>query len=413
MRRLLRHAYEKIAFYRKLFEEAGIKPTDIRALEDLAAIPVTVKRDLQAERPEDLTAAGLDPEKLVVRRTSGSTGEPFTIRRSWFEERLLQAFRRRALYLLGQRPRDRTVSIIRIKGVHPRDHQFPLRIANALGLYRNEPIDCFLPFSEMMDRLRKERFEILVGLTQVVYQLAVQINQTRSQGISPPRFVAVDGENLTSSMRREIETAFGAVVYDLYGCHEFNLLAWQCRETGEYHLCDDSAIVEILKDGRPAGPGEQGEVVATSLFSYSMPFIRYRLGDVAVAGSQGCACGSVFSTLREIRGRVLDYVVLGDGRHIHPYQIIRLLVHADKPWVRQYQLVQESVGRIVLKVAPFGTPEPETLENLEREIRAVTGGHTRFRIDLVGEIQREPSGKFKVFKSLVSPVEHSSFSTAS
>ncbi len=404
MRLLLQHAYTHVAYYQELFDRSKLKPSDIRTVNDLSAIPITFRKDIQLLQAEKVTARGTDQKKLIVRRSSGSTGEPFATRRTWFEEHLLQAFRRRALHLLGQQPWDKVVSISRVRAIDPNDYQLPLRMLNALGLYRTEHIDCFLPFSEIISRIQRNRFDILGGLTSVLYHLAIHINQ-KDPGIIPPRFITTGGEAITPHMRREIETAFGTRVYDVYGCHEFNLLVCQCKETGDYHICDDSVIVEIVKDGRPARTGEQGEVVATGLFSYSMPLIRYHVGDVVVQGSDSCPCGGVFSTIREIQGRTMDYLALEDGRYIHPYQIICFLVHADKPWVRQYQLVQKSAREIFLKVAPLRPIEPGILQQLENNVCGVLGRRVSFRIELVDGIQREESGKFKAFKSLVPPMD--------
>jgi len=322
------------------------------------------------------------------------------------EERLLQAFRRRAMYWLGQRPGDKVVGVARVRPTDPNDHQVLLRAANAVGLYRAERIDCFLPFPEIIARLQRNRFEILTGLSSVLYHLAMHINQNGLK-ISPPRFIALGGEVLSPNMRHEIEKAFGAKIYDFYSSHEFNILAWQCKETDEYHICDDSVILEVVKDGRPAQPGEEGAVVATGLYSYSMPFIRYHTGDIVIRGSGRCACGAPFSTIRNIQGRTIDYLVLADGRKIHPYQIIRFFVHMERPWVRQYQLVQESMSRIVFKAVPLRKVEAEILQKLEKEVTGLLGNGVVFCIELADGIQREKSGKLKLFKSLVHPVDAS------
>jgi phenylacetate-coenzyme A ligase PaaK-like adenylate-forming protein len=70
------------------------------------------------------------------------------------------------------------------------------------------------------------------------------------------------------------------------------------------HTCDEAALVEVVHDGRPAADGEQGDVVATALHSYAMPFIRYRLGDIVTRGEQSCACGLPFATIGTIQGRM-------------------------------------------------------------------------------------------------------------
>ena len=403
MQVLLQHAYGRVRYYRDLFDKNGVRPSDIRTVEDLQAIPVTYKKDLQLVPAGHVTASGFDLGRLVTRRSSGSTGEPLAIRRTWSEERLLQAFRRRALHLFGQRPGDKTVGIVRVREMDPHDHQIALRIANSIGFYRTERIDCFLPDLEIIKQLQRSRFEILGGLSGVLYHLAKQINH-KGLSIVPPRFIATGGEVLTEWMRREIETAFGATAYDIYGCHEFNILAWQCKKAGQYHICDDSVILEIVKDGRPVRVGEEGEVIATGLFSYAMPFIRYHVGDVVVRGSDNCSCGAAFSTIQDIQGRTMDYVILGKGRYIHPYQIIRFIVHTEKPWIRQYQLIQESPSRLVLKVAPFKAAESELIAKLNRQVSAILGEDIVFCIELVNVIPREESGKFKVFKSHVSPL---------
>ena len=83
--------------------------------------------------------------------------------------------------------------------------------------------------------------------------------------------------------------------------------------TGEMHLCDDNVIVEVLRDGRRAAVGEAGEVVVTGLHGHAVPYIRYNLGDTADPGDEQCRCGAPFSTLRDLRGRTMDYCLLPGG----------------------------------------------------------------------------------------------------
>jgi len=402
LRHLLQHAYSNVAYYRQLFDREKLKPDDIRTIRDLSAIPATSKQDLQFLQPEMITAAGIKLDTLIARRTSGSTGEPMLILRSWYEERLLQSFRWRALQRLGKHHRDRMILINRIRATDPNDRQFLLHIPNRLGLFRLDRIDCFLPLQDMLKELRKKPFEILGGLALVLYHLAIKINKEGLK-LHRPRFIFTGGELVTPNIRQEIERAFNAKLYDSYASHEFNLLAWQCKETGDYHINDDSVIVEIVKNGRASQTGERGEVIATSLFSYTMPFIRYRLDDSVVRGEDTCPCGLAYSTIREIDGRSIDYLYLNDGRKIHPYQIIRFLVHAKNPWVRQYQLAQLRRDCIVLQVAPFRTVEPEIIKQFKQQAISVLGTDTLFHLNLVDDIPREESGKFKVFKSLYMP----------
>src|SRR5262245_41194346 len=97
LRRLIAHASANVPYYRNLFERHGVEPGQIRTIADLDRLPVTSRRDLQTAPPPALLASGVDPTRLIVHHTSGSTGEPLLVRRTWLEERMTSVFRMRAL----------------------------------------------------------------------------------------------------------------------------------------------------------------------------------------------------------------------------------------------------------------------------------------------------------------------------
>lgn len=125
LRRLVAHAYENVPYYRRLFARNGLKPQDIHSVADLPAIPITAKKDLQALPVEEVVARGVDASRLITRRTSGSSGEPFTIRRTWLEDRLLYQFRRRAVQDFGWRSTDRTANVVLVGPTPPPATNFP------------------------------------------------------------------------------------------------------------------------------------------------------------------------------------------------------------------------------------------------------------------------------------------------
>jgi hypothetical protein len=206
-----------------------------------------------------------------------------------------------------------------------------------------------------------------------------------------PRLVVVGGEVLTPLMRQQIRAAFGAPVREWYGSHEFNLLAWECDETGLLHVCDDAVVVEIVRDGRPVTVGQRGEVVVTGLHSFAMPFIRYRLGDVATRGPDRCPCGAPFSTLASIQGRMHDWLVLANGRAVHPYEVLLELYDAF-PWCGQYQVVQERVGHVRILLSPRRPPPPAATGRLAARISARLGGLAAVSIDLVPDMRPASTG---------------------
>jgi phenylacetate-CoA ligase len=398
LRRLVRHACERVPYYRDLFRRHGLDVQDVRSIRDLAHVPIAQRSEMQERPASDLVSAGCDPERLVAHRTSGSTGSPFTVRRTWFEEWLLRGLRLREQLLLGLRPTD-VRAVVGLLDAKARTR--PRLCQTSLGLLRREPVDCLLPARDLLRRLAEIRADVISSYPGTLAWVGPEATEEDLDRIRP-RFIFTAAETLTPEMRRRITECFGAPVYDSYAAHEFNLIARECRETGLYHVCDASVIVEVLKDGEPAGTGGQGELVATALHSLSMPFVRYRLGDMVTRGPSPCPCGAPFSTLQSIQGRTIERFPLPDGTSIHPYHLVGPLAQ-DAPWVRRYQIIQERIDRIGIRVVPLPGrhPAPEELARLCDAIERPVGPGVTITLELADHLPPAESGKFRPYYSLV------------
>ncbi|MGH7486427.1 MAG: hypothetical protein ACREMY_12640, partial [bacterium] len=186
----------------------------------------------------------------------------------------------------------------------------------------------------------------------------------------------------------------------LYGSHEFNLLAWECPRRGLYHVCGEAVLLEVLRQGRPAGPGEEGEVVATALHSFAMPFVRYRLGDVVVQGPPRCECGWEGAVLQRIAGRVIDYFPLPCGGRLHPYVLVGPLV-AEATWVQRFKLVQEALGRIRLRVLPERAPGGAEVERLRARLQGLLPPGVEVVVEVTADLPGGKTGKYLPYESLV------------
>jgi phenylacetate-CoA ligase len=178
-------------------------------------------------------------------------------------------------------------------------------------------------------------------------------------------------------------------------------LASECGETGELHVCEDGVIFEVLTDGRPANPGERGEVVCTNLHAFAMPLIRYRLGDIVTKGTETCKCGSPYATIRAVQGRMIDYFQLPGNRWLHPYAIGTILTGITPSWIHQFQVTQELQNRLVIHIVSSGNPSRQQIEALRAPLADLLGSEVECRIDLVPDIRVEVSGKFRVHRSHV------------
>jgi phenylacetate-CoA ligase len=400
LRSIVEHAYHRVPYYRRLFDSAGVLPRHIRTVADLSRIPVTSKSDLRALPLSDLVARGVDASTLIEHTTGGSTGEPFTIRRSWIEERILGELRRRTLRLYGATSGSLVVVATFHHRPHRNDKQFAELVLNAFGRYRVRSLFCLEPPETLLRQFSELKPDVIGGYAGILSRLAGVIKES-GQTIRPPQFVLSGGEVLTKNAARRISEAFGAPLYDTYGSHEFSRIAWECPVTREYHRCDDGVITEVLRGDEPVESGDAGELVGTALHSYAMPFIRFRLADVVTRGSDVCGCGQPFSTLKGIQGRVVDYFTMPDGSLLHPYVLAHALRDQALAWVAQYQLIQESARRIVVRAVPLKAPSEEDIILMKNTAESVIGKEVAFEIELVNDIPLEDRGKFRVYRSLV------------
>jgi phenylacetate-CoA ligase len=401
LRRLVSHAYERVPFYRRRFQEHGVEPRHIRGIEDLHLLPVITRRELQAAEVRDLVARGVDPDRLITNTTSGSTGQPLQVRRTWLEQNLLYLYRQRAFTTLGMRRPDRVMRIGIARHVHPRDSKRVGRALRALGLYQTRvTVHVHLPPEQIAQAYRSFRPHVVHATPSAMLLLSRALAELGHDG-HRPRVLIAGGEVLTETDRARIEGEIGAPVRNIYGSFELAILAWECAQTRQLHTSDDSGIIEVVSKGRAAEPGEAGDVVATNLHALAAPFIRYHHGDLATRGATPCGCGEPFATIAEVRGRSMDYLVLPEGRVLHPYALMRHVMEVGKAWIRQYQLTQERLDRVVLRIAPVGTPPEAELEELRSRFVSSLGPGIDVELQLVSEIPLEPTGKFRVARSLL------------
>jgi len=398
LRKVIQHAYAKVPYYREVFDRHGVSPHDIRTAADLAALPLTSKLDLQARPLEDVLTRGMDPTALITRSTSGSLGIPFMIRRARSEESLLRVVVTRTALYHGYRPTFKHASVVFPR---PRGPETPTgRIVRGMGLFRFRDIDCRWPPEDILAALEEFDPQFISGYSGSLARVARLIDPRRTS--LAPRAIVSGAEVLTRGMREQIEKGFQAPVFDTYGSHEFTRIAYQCRESDNFHICDDTVVVEVVANGRPVEVGERGEVVATALHSYAMPFIRYRLGDIVTRGADTCTCGQPFSTLREVQGRMVDLFTMPGGRTMHPYELMAVVADSIEDWwIQEYQLTQESSGHITFRAVPMRPPTAEELQRIQDAASHLLGPDVEFRLDVVDEIPLTPGGKFRVYRSFI------------
>jgi phenylacetate-CoA ligase len=396
LRALVRHAYARVPYYRRLFDRAGLTPRDIRTLEDFRRIPISDRTDFSDLPEADVVAGGVGPGRIIRYATSGSTGVPMVVRCSQFESRLLRAFRMQVMMHSGWRLTDRRGFVL-FGDDPPRGPS----VLERLGLFRGKRTNAMWPRERIISDLRAWQPDVLRGYPSTLSSLAGLLTDS-DRALIHPRFITTDSEQLTSLMRLQIEQGFRVPVVDVYDCYECNVAAWQCQAGDQYHVLDAAVIIEILTDGRPAIQGETGEVVMTPLHSWAAPLIRYRVGDLVERGTDRCPCGAPNSCIARVLGRLQERFVFADGRIVHP-QVFASPVDRLIPNLRRYQIVQEAIDRVVVKIqlVPTAPPMTERIEEMTRKMAGDLGEAIHLRVELVDDIPCEPNGKFRTFRCLV------------
>ena len=388
LRRVVRHAYERVPYYRGLFQRSGLHPDDIHTLEDLPKIPVSYKQDLLASGAEELLTMGVRPEGCHITNTSGTTGQPMVVYTNAAESRLLRGLEVRGMHVIGRRWHDHT-AVLGIAHTRPR----PLH--QRLGINRTSAILNHLPLEEQGRLLQTLQPDLLWAYPSILTAVLHRV-QYRLGRLARPRLLITSSEMLDPWVRQQLEVDPGPELFNWYGCMEVGRIAFECPAHEGLHINADHVIVECLRERGPDGTGEPGTVVVTSLDSFTMPFLRYALGDTARILPQRCSCGSSFPLLDLVLGRNWDMIVLPDGT-LYPPGVAGLALQGSD-WIRHFRTVQERLDllRVDLVVTrPASDGEWRCLHNRYRQL---LGPEVEIEFRIVDEIV-EPTTRLGTFVS--------------
>ncbi len=395
---LVAGAAHHVPYYRRLFAERGLRPADIQTVADLPKLPPLDKHKLRHD-PHDLVDERCDPRRLVRSQTSGTSGVPVQLYAD--TDALQQHY---ALYEVRCRRaagmhfgRDPYVMLGARAVVSPRRTRPPFWIYNHAWkqLYMSiyHLADQHLP--AYIDALRARPYQAIMGFPFPIYLLA---RHAVHMGCPPlPIEAAItSGEVLRPEWRATIERGLGCRVFNQYGCAEQCVFAAECPHGG-MHLSIDTCVVEVVDDeDRPVPVGQSGHLLCTGLLNTAQPLIRYRIGDRAALSGECCPCGSPLPLIHALEGRSGDELQLPDGRRVS--FVSSSLVMAGLETVAQWQLVQEALDHVVLRVvaeSEFTAEDERRLrDNLRREL-----GDVRIDIERVDTIERTAAGKAILFVS--------------
>ena len=344
---LVEYVYDKTTFYKRKFDETGIKPKDIKSLEDLSNLPLTAYLEEFAVSPiEDKLA--VDWERVTEIMTTSGTISGTTIPVMMTEDDVQEGFNlfARVARMAGVRPDDVVQLLL------PWDVSVPImkRLASRVisGIAGRMILD------EQIKLAKTVKTSVVFGLPSYIVAF---VHRAGEMGIdikrdTSLRLALLGGEPLAELVRNRIQGETGISFCDMYGFSEVMGIGGQCSQRNGMHIWADHYLLEVVDIDTltPLGPDQMGELVITTLTKKAMPLVRYRTGDVTMLLDHGpCACGRTHPRIAPVRGRTFHMVKVGD-KVVFPNDV-EDFVSRNPNLSSEYQIIVDRPGELdVLKL---------------------------------------------------------------
>ncbi len=394
IRSIVAYAYEHTQYYRKLFDDNGLTPKDIKSISDLEKIPPLTKSDIQLYGDEMLSDL-YHKNELIKDASGGSTGEPTVFYKDIAYQQLRPADQLRHDRWCGWDLGDRFALIWGAQRDLKATQSFREFIISRY-IARIWELDAFSFNKEKMDAyvktLEKIQPKMILGYANALVAFSEFLITNYPNHRILPKGIISSAESLTQSKRETIEKAFGCKVLNRYGSREVGLIASECKQQSGLHINADNVHVEIVKNGKVVPIGESGDILVTDFSNKGMPLIRYNLGDVGRLTNEMCSCGRTLPLLQSVEGRSGDFFVADNGSLVHGEYFTHLFYGIEG--VIKFQMIQESLTDIQLKiVSKEKCLEEIHIKNIKHKTQEMLGNQCTVNVEYVKDIPPTASGK--------------------
>jgi len=402
LRALVKHAYENVPYYRRVFDERRLTPKDIATLDDLRKLPILTKEDVR-NNFEELIARNVDRSRLHYATTSGSTGSPLGLYHDKYTTGLHEAaFILRQWGWAGYQPGDRVVSL--------RGHLIPWvdrRGKRCVWDYSSGDNQLLLLAQDMseenmhkyVEKVREFKSQYIYSYPSSLEILTRFMKRNRVSGIRATA-IFCESETLYPWQRELIELQFGCKIFAGYGLAERVADAVECERHEGYHVSMEYGVLELIgKDGEPiTQAGILGRVVGTGFDTYCMPLLRYATDDLAVYATGECSCKRQSILIQDFKGRLREFIVSKRGQLV-PFGPVyaSLPEKAASTWdkIRELRFIQEREGELVVEMAIASSSSEAEIEQqfLKGFYQWLDEQEFNVRITFVDRVSRTERGK--------------------
>ena len=361
---LLSYANRHVPYYHELFRSLGLvqkreEDVALKNLEEIKIIPTLDKVTIHREG-EDLHSNLASQRAAYTNTSGGSTGEKAVfLQDRVFGEKTSANFMF-ARNLMGIRAWAKQNVLL---WAAVRDIGLPTIPSGKMATIFKDSIvlnSCKMQPEEMrriIETIEVKQPHFIRGYAQSLFELA-KFSQRENNRIPPQKAVISTATTLSADMREVIEKVFGCKVFDYYGSREVGPVATECSAHDGLHVLEDNNILELLDEtGRNSKPGEVGDIVLTNLNNYSMPLIRFKVGDAAYVHPcpDTCPCGCHYRKIGQLVGRTSDVFRLSNGDIVDGTYLTTVLNSVDS--IERFQIFQQTYDHLELVIqapSPIG-----------------------------------------------------------
>ncbi|MHA1250531.1 MAG: phenylacetate--CoA ligase family protein [Candidatus Helarchaeota archaeon] len=401
---ILKYAIENVPFYQNFAKNNNIKLNKETIFEDLQKFPILTKEIIRKYSKELISH--IKSKKYIINTSGGTTGEPVRIIQD--QDYLLKqnaatlVFDEIGKYFVGNK-------LMRIWGnerdIIKQSIGFKNKIINYVfknTLFLNSFKMSKKKMLKCINKINNKKVKNIIAYSESIFELAKFIKKFKLR-INGIESIITSASVLTNKMKDFIEDTFHCKVYNRYGSREVGLIAMSCGFTSKLHINMFHQYVEILNDkNQNLSENQTGNIIITNLTNYTMPIIRYKIGDLGSLSSSQCLCGMGLSQLNKIIGRTVDVFKNINGELIDGEYFTHIFYFMEN--IKQFQIIQTKIDEIIINLVTLNGKKlnPKKEQLIKEKIKIVMGKKCNIIFSYHYQISPSTSGKFRFTISKIS-----------
>ncbi|MDB4453350.1 hypothetical protein N9123_00315 [Pseudomonadales bacterium] len=392
--RLLKHAYQHVPYYQRLFQAAGLFDISDIDHHSLKCLPILTKA-LVKDNFDDLIARNFESSSLIDNSTSGSSGTPFYFKTD--KQSLLM--RERVVIKnhrwLGVEPHSKKAWLWGASMDFKKSPATTIKnyFSGSLMLSSNQV--CEHDYKRYADALAKFKPSMLISYPSSLLPFA-DYCERHGRVFSSIKKIITSAETLYSFQREKIETVFSAPIFNRYGCREVGDIAHELPGQKGMRVNADHVFLELVDDSGNIIEHGEGDLLVTDLDCYGMPLLRYQIGDSGELASQN---GNDYPVLRSLSGRSLDVVRAPNGVILGGTYWTMLM--RNKPGIEQFQIIQDDINKVMISYKKGGDFNSDLLSYVSQQLHEKTASTLTIEFEEVAGFEATNNGKFRLIESKI------------